>query len=88
MEERGHDTNGLSPVGLDSSEEALSRYFVIVGLQDQSRSRIDAVPFHTSVLEWDLGDAPDSVEGIEEMYREIATHVQDLVEILSGEESD
>ena len=51
------------------------------------------MPFHTTPLEWDVGAAPagsDAAETnrqLEELYREVALQVRDLVEILRGEDA-
>ena len=45
------------------------------------------MPFHTSALEWDLGAAPEAgnEHRMEELYREAALQIKDLLELLRGE---
>ena len=52
----------------------------------------DQVPFHTTPLEWDVGPAPESgdaagVQRLEELYRDMAVEIRDLMETLRGEEA-
>jgi len=91
MGEHGYDLSGARPTTLDVTHETLSRYFVIVTLEGPVKSYVGRVPFHCSVLEWDVGPAPDGFNGeeatrrYEELYRQISLHVRDLVETLRGE---
>jgi len=78
---------------LDPAPEAIGDYFVVVSLQGPAKSYLPEVPFHTSALTWDLGDPPagsDSAETkrrCEEIYRETALQVQDLMALLTGDTS-
>ena len=91
MESHGYDTSGMQPRAADLSHDGLSEYFVVVSLQGPMSSYCESVPFHTSVIEWDIGDAPtggseaDREARYAELYRELAVQVRDLVETLSGD---
>ena len=93
LDEFGVDLSGTRPQRLDPSPESLSKYFVIVSLDGLMERYTSHVPFHTTVLEWDVGARPQGLEGealrrhMEELYREIAAYVRGLVETLRGEES-
>ena len=92
LENIGIDLDGAKPVELDSSPDALSKYFVIVSLDGAIDRYVPQVPFHTSVMEWDVGSRPADMTGdaltrrYEELYRELSSHIRDLVETLRGEE--
>lgn len=91
LEELGFDLSDATPVSLDGSPEFLSRHFVIVSLAGPIEHYAAQIPFHTSALEWDVGPWPDGLDGaalkqrLEEFYREVSSHVHELVETLRGE---
>ena len=86
------DTDAFRPSRFEPTLDAMSRYFVIVCLDGPFERYSRQLPFHTSVLEWDLGDWPHGLEGeslttrLEEVYRETSVRVQDLVDTLIGDE--
>jgi len=90
MERHGYDLSRSTPAALDSTPHALSRYFVIVSLEGPVEQYVPSIPFHTSLLTWDLGERPGPGETdgtrYEELYRQISSHVRDLVETLTGRE--
>jgi phosphate transport system protein len=71
----------------DLTHRDLAEQHVIVSLQGPVQSYISSVPFHSTALEWDLGPAPEAgnEQRIEELYREIALQIKDLMELLRGE---
>ena len=77
---------------MSADADWLSRFFVVVSLDGPFERYANSVPFHTSVLEWDLGEWPEGLEGdaldsrLQELYREISLRVQELVDTLRGEE--
>ena len=78
------------PAPLDMTPLELSSQHVIVSLQGPVKSYLDQVPFHTTPLEWDIGPAPESddeagIKRLEEIYRDTAVQVRDLMESLRGE---
>ena len=93
MEEHGYDLSSAQMRRLDPAPETIKDYFVVVSLQGPAKSYLPEVPFHTSALTWDLGDPPagsDSAETkrrCEEIYRETALQVQDLMALLTGDTS-
>lgn len=93
LEKHGMSLASHRPTQLDLIPEELSQYHVIVSLQGPVKSYIKEVPFHTSALEWDVGslatdlDEQQTLQRLEEMYREIALQVRDLMGILRGEET-
>lgn len=93
------DGHGLSiaddvkPAPIDTSTLALAEHHVIVSLEGPVKSYFDVVPFHTVPLEWDVGLAPTGNDPaannkrLEDLYREIAVQVRDLMELLRGEQA-
>jgi phosphate transport system protein len=78
------------PSPLDMTPLELSRQHVIVSLQGAVRSYFEQIPFHTTPLEWDVGPAPEKedeagIKRLEELYRDTAMQVRDLMEALRGE---
>ena len=94
LEQRGFDLSAAAPAALDVSPGALSKYFVVVSLSGPIRDYATQLPFHTSALEWDVGslsqglDAAALEQRLEDLYREVSSHVHALVETLRGEEVD
>ncbi len=92
LERHGIDVATSRPKVLDLSPQELTQYHVIVSLQGPVKSYVDEVPFHTAALEWDVGSLSadlseeQSQQRFEELYREIALQVRDLIETLRGEE--
>ncbi|MEM9058197.1 MAG: PhoU domain-containing protein [Pseudomonadota bacterium] len=84
-----------APQSLDAKLVDIGRQHVIVSVAGSVQSHIDKVPFHTASLEWDIGPEPDATaspaevqQRLEEIYRELAVHIRDLVELLSGPDAD
>jgi phosphate transport system protein len=78
------------PRPFDMTPLELTTLHVIVSLQGPVKSYIDQIPFHTTPLEWDVGSAPESGDAagnkrLEELYRDTAVQVRDLMEALRGE---
>ena len=83
----------------DAPVTASNSYFGVperprsIAIQGPISSYCESVPFHTSVLEWDIGELPHGGDEAEregryaEIYRELAVQVRDLAETLSGGDS-
>ena len=93
LNERGVSAEGLEPRTLDLTPEELPDYHVIISLQGTVASYVDAIPFHTAALEWDVGtppsdgDAAQAAQRYEEIYRELAVQIRDLMTTMRGEEA-
>jgi len=91
LERHGMSLEGSAPGGFDLTPLELSSKHVIVSLQGPVSSYLDLLPFHTTPLEWDLAPAPaqDDPETVnawlEEIYRELAVQIRDLMELLRGQ---
>jgi len=90
LDSHGLDTEHARPKALDMSRQELGRQHVIVSLQGPVKSYFPQIPFHTTPLEWDISPVTESSDPeeitrrMEEMYREIAVQVRDLMEALRG----
>ncbi len=93
LESHGISTTELKAKTIDLTPLELTTHHVIVSLQGPVKSYFENIPFHTTPLEWDVGQPPAGEENdettrrLEELYREIALQVRDLMELLRGEEA-
>ncbi len=93
LSERGIDLEGVKPSTLDLTPQELPDYHVIVSLQGPVTGYVEEVPFHTTALEWDVGESPaggdaaQAAQRYEEIYRELAVQIRDLMTTLRGEEA-
>lgn len=88
MEEHGLEQSGLKPTSVtELTSYDLADQDILVSLQGEISTYFTEIPFHTSVLEWDVGPVPDSgdVEAIKNMYRELVLQINDLMLLLHGE---
>ncbi len=91
LEQRGFDIGNLKPKALDLAPPELADFHVIISLQGTVKGYLPELPFHSVALEWDVGTPPAGLaaeqghQRLEEVYREIAAQVQELMETLRGE---
>lgn len=88
LESRGQNLGDIKPSALDDlTERTIGEQYVIVSLEGDVSSYLPNIPFHTTVLEWDLEPVPESGDSknFENLYRAITLEVKDLMEILRGE---
>jgi phosphate transport system protein len=91
LESHGISTTELKTKTIDFTPLELTTLHVIVSLQGPVSSYFEHIPFHTTPLEWDIGQPPagedneETTGRLEEIYREIAVQVRDLMELLRGE---
>ena len=91
MDSCGIDLIGMQPNSMDNLPD-LHTFNIIVSLQGPITNYIEKVPFHTSVLEWNI-DSPFSEitedraeEYYRHMYKEILLNIRILMESLCAEE--
>lgn len=88
MQEHGLEVGALDIASLqDLSQHDLVQHHIIVCLQGDISDYFPLIPFHTSVLQWNLGPVPDDddIEGIKNIYRDLVLHISDLMVLLRGE---
>ena len=89
---RGISMEDKHPVALnDLTPHEISDQHVIVCLQGDVSAYLTDIPFHTSVLHWEVGDmtvpGEDDSDDMAGVYRTLAPQVKDLMDLLSGEET-
>jgi phosphate transport system protein len=79
----GIDLAKAWPTALPTLRDQLDDFQVVVGLGQGARESIGRMPFHTTVVVWDidLGASPEAV------YRELTPRVRDLLERLRGDQA-
>lgn len=89
MAERGISMENAAPKALtDLTDHEITDQEVIVDLAGVLGDLLPEIPFHTSVLEWEIavdGDLGDQ-QVMETMYRTLALNIEDLIDMLRGEE--
>ncbi len=89
MRERGIELDGKAPIAFEP--ETLEQYYLVISMQGAAGRYLSDIPFHTSVLEWDVGPTPEAGDDegarqyFEEIYRGIAVNLQELIELMYGE---
>lgn len=85
LEARGLSVEERGPRALtDLTHQEMSENQVLVCLEGSIGDYLDTVPFHCAVQEWDLGD----VSEMENLYREMASRIRDLMVLQRGEGAD
>ncbi len=92
LDQHGMHLEDAGPSALDMTPMELTALHLVVSLQGPVNSYLDSIPFHTTPLEWDIGPAPagDAAESdrrLEEIYRDLAVQITDLMETLRGKDA-
>ena len=93
MDNHGVSLSDARPGAIDLTPLEVSAKHVIVSLEGPVSNYFEQVPFHTTPLEWDVGNVPsggdsgETTRQLEEIYRELALQIRDLMEILRGEDA-
>lgn len=88
LDKRGIKISGETTAIEKLTQQELAEQYIIVSLQGAVESYIPNIPFHTTAVEWNLDENASEGEGSQDMddlYREIALRVKDLMELLRGE---
>ena len=91
MDSCGFELIGMKPKPMDEVPK-LDNFDIIVGLQGPIKSRISRVPFHTSVLKWDVAPplseiADDQIEKyFSNLHKTILVNIRIMMETLCVEE--
>jgi protein-tyrosine-phosphatase len=83
LETNGYELSEALPKHMPTRREELTPLHVIVSLGGDVRSRLDELPFRTVVLEWELEG-----QGLEDVYKELALRIRELMETLRGADAD
>ncbi len=88
MQASGFDLSEAKPKGLDGWD--INSINIIIGLQGPVRSYIPKPPFQTVYLNWDVGALSDTSDAsvahlrFDEIYRELAVQLRQLMDIVMG----
>ncbi|MEW8030036.1 MAG: hypothetical protein AB2806_20150, partial [Candidatus Thiodiazotropha sp.] len=88
FDDKGIDYSDAKPTSIEQlTSKEISEQHVVVSLQGEIPSYLPRIPFHTSALEWGLGEAPEDedIHEYDSIYRELAILIKDLMELLRGE---
>jgi phosphate transport system protein len=85
MDLKGHELSGI-PVSEVSDASSFSEFDLVIGLGDLDRRRLPSLPYHLVLLNWPVPGDPSSrqMDNLEEVYRDLAVRLRDLMEILRG----
>lgn len=87
FEAHGFPLEGVHPNRIPELMAEPRHFHIIIGLDSESREKVSVLPYKTLFLNWDIGPCPfgdDGPERAEEMYREIASRLRELMQILRG----
>jgi phosphate transport system protein len=87
FEEHGFSLEGLHPKRLPELMAEPKHFHVVIGLDTEAREMVGALPYKTVFLNWDVGPCPfgeGGTERAEEIYRDIASRLSELMQILRG----
>jgi phosphate transport system protein len=79
----GLDLGKAWPTPLSTLQPQFDEYHLIIGLGLDCRAHIDKVPFHTTLLAWDVDPAAEP----EVVYRQLTPRIRELMERLRGEQA-
>ena len=91
LDRNSFGVEGLAPSPLDLPLEELGDFHVIVNLEHGQEAPLPGIPFHTVLLQWDVGPAPAGLDReradalIEQAHKELSARIRDLMELLRGE---
>lgn len=77
----GLDLSKSWPVDIANRRQQLDTFDLIVGLTPEVRQRVERIPFHTTLLHWEI----DTSASPQDVYRAITPRVRELMELLRGE---
>jgi phosphate transport system protein len=79
----GLDLAKAWPTALSTLQPQFDDFHLVVGFGREARERIGKLPFHTTMLTWDV----DSKADPEVVYRQLTPRVRELIERLRGEQA-
>lgn len=81
LNEVGLPDEDLVTEHLDVSEHDLDEFTMIISLKGRYQDYISKVPFHTSALNWELGEGDD----LKQNYRVLREKIQQLMTLMAGD---
>lgn len=92
MDRQGHATDETRPAPL-ASLPSLSKLHLVVGVGEDPRPHLPALPYGTILQSWDVEPVPEGLDRertdavLRERYKELAARIEDLMETLHGEDA-
>ena len=93
LDDLGVDASDISCNGLDAVENDLVFFDVIVSLDKKVRKYFLDTPFHTSTLRWKIDTLAEGLDEeqkqaqFEETYRELTVKIDELMQLLVGDDA-
>jgi phosphate transport system protein len=91
LDQRNLRLAAAGPERLNLTPLELAGQHLVISLEGPVKSYFSNIPFHTTPLQWDLAPPPTeeaAIEGwLDEIYRDLATRIRDLMETLRGEDA-
>lgn len=81
---KGLDMTGATPQAFEHVADGLAKFDIVVDLTGKADDRIRRVPFHTTLLVWNL----DRSRGTAGVYEDLVSRLGDLMETLRGEDPE
>jgi phosphate transport system protein len=81
---KGLDLREAESHSFDEVKRRLSEFEIVIDLTGEARENIRKIPFHTTLLVWNL----DRSGGQESIYQDLVEHMAELMETLRGEEAE
>jgi len=91
LDRHGQETSVVAPRAVDTSHRELATYHLIISLEGDARAHLPAIPFYTTLLEWEVGASIGDDEAqleeaqLEEIYKGLSVRIRDLMMTLRGE---
>lgn len=87
MRGRGIALDQARPAALSTlSREEIAAQRIIVVINGDSKVWFPEIPFHTSIIEWEIEPMnSESTAQFENLYRNLSIEIKDLIELLRGE---
>jgi phosphate transport system protein len=91
LDGKGHDIRTLEPRAFDVEFDRVRPFHVLVALSPGTKDRLPELPFSTVLLDWsaDVSGAAategDDDTRRDELYKQLAMRIQDLMEVMHGE---
>lgn len=91
MRDRGFDLEAVAPSDLALLRDEVDDTHVVVSVGGDAWEHFPVLPFHTTLVHWDLGVDPAALDqeraeaALEEAFREIGARVGDLMRTLRGQ---
>ena len=94
MERKGHTLERSVASSMSTTVHEINDYHVVVSLNGDVRERLSELPYSTVFLRWKIDPcpedlkAPDAEDKLDEIYRQLAGHIEDLMTTLRGEDAE